>query len=322
VTPTLAPSVRLSLSAFRREAWLAALGLLFSGARRLCLWPALWAAGGLLVRAALAAVAQHPLSLAAPLEAVAAMASSGRFLGLVGGLWLCGVLLAGALRVAWVAGALPVLAAAMAGRPHGAAGFAPGLARGFARVLPAALLGFALELSGLLFAATLGWAVLLVAAAGEGTGGAGGLALAAASALALMLVLAVPLALSTAADGLVVRAAVRREPPARALAGLTRRFLARPGSFLLGAMLFGVASLVIQAAVQAAGGTATGFARAAPALLSLGPQLMLGALAALGAAVVDLVWLGTLAVLTCGRSGPAGVTSAASAGWRSSGPAA
>jgi hypothetical protein len=322
VIPALAPALRLSLDAFRREAWLAALGLLLSGAQKLCLWPALWTAGALLYRAALAALAQRPLSLAAPLEAIGATAGSGRFLGLVGGLWLSGALLAGALRVAWVAGALPVLAAAMAGQPRGAAGFAQGLAGGFARVLPAAVLGFLLELSGLLFAATLGWALVLSAGAAEGMGGAGALGLAAAAALALTLVLAVPLALSTAADGLVVRAALRREGLARALAGLTRRFMARPGSFLLGAMLFGVGGLVAEMAVQAAGGAAMGFARAAPTMLLVGPQLMLGALGALAAAVVDLAWLGTLAVLACGRAGPAGVTSTASAGWRSSGPAA
>jgi hypothetical protein len=322
VVPTLAPSVRLSLSAFRREAWLAALGLLFSLVKRLAIWPALWAAFALILRAALTAAARHPLSLDAPLEAAVAMAGSSRFLGLVGGLWLCGALLAGALRVAWVAGAVPVLAGAMAGVPRGPEGFAEGLARGFVRVLPAAVLGFLLELSGLLFAVSLGWAVVLVARGAVPEGGRFAPGLAAASALALTLALAVPLALATAADGLLVRAALLREGPAQALAGLTRRLLARPGSFLLGAMLFGVAGLFVQGALQAAGGVATGFAGGAPALILAGPHLMLGALGALGAAAVDLSWLGTLAVLCCARTEAPGVTSAASAGWRSSGPLA
>jgi hypothetical protein len=302
VTPTLGSSLRLSAAAFRREAWLAALGLVVTGARRASSWPALWAAVALLTRAAMGAAAAQPLSPFAPVEGALAMVASPRFLGLVGGLWLTGGLLAAALRLAWISGAVPALSAAMAGQPRGAEGFAQGVSEGFVRVLPAALLGFVLELSGALFsAALLLAAVLLLGHQGE-PGLAGVVGLAAATALALALALAVPLGLSTAADALVARAALIREGPAAALAAVVRRFLSRPGSFLLGAMLFGALGVAVQLAVQSFGAVSTGFAGAAPALVRLGPELMMGALAAFLAGVLDLLWLGTLAVLSCGEA--------------------
>ena len=307
MTPSLRSSIRLAVSAFRREAWLAALGLLVTGARRVTSWPAIWAAWTLLWRSALSGLWRHPGSLAAPIEGALAMATSSRFIGIVGGLWLAGALLSAGLRLAWISGAVPTLGAVMSGAamsgavPRGTAAFAEGVAAGFARVLPAALLGFLLELSGALFAGTLYLAAALLVTHDGGTAG-GVLGLAAATAGALVLALAVPLGLSTASDALVARAALLREPPAAALAAVTRRFVSRPGSFLLGAMLFGVVGVALQLAVRAFGGVATGFALEAPALVRLGPELMIAVLAALVAGVLDLVWLGTLAVLSCGEA--------------------
>jgi len=300
VTPTLGSAIRMASAAFRREAWLAALGLLVTGARRASSWPAIWAAWGLVLRAAVAAAAQRPLQLTAPLEGALAMATSPSFLGIVGGLWLAGAVLSGALRVAWASGALPVLGAAMAGDPRGAHGFADGLAGGFVRVLPAAVLGFVLELSGALFGLTLALAAAVLAGRGEGLAAA--LGVSAAVAAALTLALAVPLALSTAADALVARSATLREPLADTVVGVTRRFLARPGAFLLGALVFGLLGVAAQLSIQVAGGVATGFTRGVPAAVAMGPRLMLGALSALVAGVIDLVWLGTLAVMSCGRA--------------------
>ena len=51
--------------------------------------------------------------------------------------------------------------------------------------------------------------------------------------------------------------------------------------------------------VEAFGGVATGFARGAPALVLVGPNLMLAAAGAAVAAAVDLAWLGTLSALAC-----------------------
>ncbi len=300
--PALGASVRLAAAAFRREAWLAPLGLVVAGARRITGWPALWAAWMLAWRAAASAAAREPGSLLAPLDGVLAMLTSPRFLAVVGGLWVAGALVAAALRLAWIAGAVPALGAAMAGQPRGTGGFVAGVAEGFGRVLPAAVLGLVLELTGTLFSASLVLAsALLLGNQGPlGTGAVFGLA--AATALALALALAVPLALSTAADALVARAALVREAAAPALAAVVRRFLARPGTFLAGALLFGAIGIAVQLAVSGFGGIATGFARDAPAFLRLGPELMLGALGALLAAAVDLLWLGTLAVLSSGEA--------------------
>lgn len=300
--PTLGSSLRVAMAAFRREAWLAAFGLLVTGARQVTAWPALWAAWMLAWRAAQSAAARDPGSLFAPLEGAFAMVTSPRFLGVVGGLWLAGALVSGALRLAWIAGAVPTLGAAMAGQPRGTAGFVEGVAEGFGRVLPAGVLGFVLELTGTVFSAAL----VLASALLLGHQGAPSLAavvgLAAATALALVLALAVPLALSTASDALVARAALLREPAGTALAAVARRLLARPGSFLVGAMLFAAVAIAMQLAVRAFGGIATGFALEVPPLLRLGPELMVGVLASLLAGVVDLVWLGTLAVLSSGEA--------------------
>jgi hypothetical protein len=300
VTPTLGSSVRMASSAFRREAWLAALGLLVTGIRRAASWPAIWAAWGLVLRAAVAAAAQRPLQLSAPLEGALAMATSSRFVGLVGGLWLAGAVTSAALRAAWLSGALPVLGAAMAGRPRGTRGFADGVASGFARVLPAAVVGFVLELSGASFALALALAAAVLAGRGESFAAAAGTS--AAVAAALTLALAVPVALSTAADALVARSAILQERLADTLAGVTRRFLSRPGGFVLGALLFGLLGIAAQLTLQVVGALATGHSSNAPALMTLGPRLMLGALSALFAGVIDLLWLGTLAVMCCGSS--------------------
>jgi hypothetical protein len=316
MTPSLGSSVRLSLAALRREAWLAALGLLVTLARRAVPLPALGAGGALLLRAGISA-ARAAGSPAAALDGVLAMAASPRFLGIVGGLWLAGAVASGALRAAWVAGALPVLAGAMGGAPRGSAAFVEGFARGFVRVVPAAVLGLVLRVSGLLFGAALVGGTLLVASRLQGSEGAA--ALAGAGALALTLAVAVPLGLATASDALVVRAALTRERLAESLAGVARRMASRPGAFLLGALLFGAAAAAVAIAIQAAGGLATGFTGNAPASLLLGPELMIAAAAALGAAVVDLAWLGTLAALGAGRAAPTGP---GSAGRRASAPAA
>jgi len=313
-TPSLGICVRLSLSALRREAWLSALGLLAAGARRAASLPAVAAAGALLLRAALAAALARGDPRAA-LDGAAAMAASPRFLGIVGGLWLAGAVAAGALRAAWIAGALPVLASSMAGAPRGSAGFVDGLPGGFLRVLPAAVLGLLLEASGLLFGAALLGGTLLLGPRALSGGAGDAAALAAAGALALTLAVAVPIALFTAADALVVRAALAQEPLASSLAEVTRRIVARPGAFLLGALLFGAAAVAVSLAVQGAGGLATGFAAGAPAAALVGPQIMIGAAAALGAAVVELAWMGTLAALCCARN-PAAASAPASAGPR------
>ncbi len=297
--PTFGAALGLGLSALRREAWLLAPGLVVAIARRALTWPALAVAWTLVARGALLALSRRPLDPGAALAGAVATATSARFLALVGGLWLAGVLCGAALRVVWLAGALPTLGGAAAGEA-GAPRFASGVAYGTPRVLATALLGLVLDLAAGLFAVTLALAALQVTL--HVAGGNGSAALAGAVAAALTLAIAVPIALSVVADAAVARAALRAEGPGRAFASAARRFLARPGTFLLAAMSFGFIAALAPATVEAFGGAATGWMRDAPALVLAGPNLMLAVAAAGVAAAVDLAWLGTLAALAAAEA--------------------
>jgi hypothetical protein len=301
VPPTFGAALGLGLSAFRREAWLVAPGLAVAMLRRALAWPALVVGWVLVARGAMLAVSQHPLDPGAALGGALATATSPRFLALVGGLWLAGLLCGAALRVVWLAGALPTLGAAAAG-VGGAPRFAAGVAYGTPRVLGTALLGLVLDLTASLFASALALASLHITM--YAAGGNGSTPLAAAVAAALTLAIGVPVALSVVADAAVARAAIRAEGPGAAFAAASRRFLARPGTFVLAATIFGFVAALAPATVEAFGGVATGFARGAPALVLLGPNLMLAVAGAAVAAAVDLAWLGTLAALACGGDAP------------------
>jgi hypothetical protein len=297
VPPTLFAALGLGLRAMVREPWLLATGMAVAVLRRAAAWPAFLVAWALVVRGAVVALARHPWDPIAPVAGVLAVLQSPRAIALVAGLWLAGLALGTALRIAYLAGALPTLAGAMAGAPERR--FASGLAAGFPRVLATAALGLVLDFSGTVFGATLAvaaWRITWSAVPGGGSP-----LLAAAVALALTLAVAVPLALSTVADAAVARAAVREEGPGAAMAAGAGRFLARPGTFLLAAMGFGAAALIVPGAVQGAGGVLTGFAGGAAPLLLVGPQLMIAAVAICVAAAIDLAWLGTVAALACGE---------------------
>jgi hypothetical protein len=297
VPPTLFTAVGLGLRALAREPWLVAVGMVVAVTRRIAQWPAWGLAWALLAQAAVLGASRNPLELAAPVEAALAVLSTPRFLALVAGLWLAGSALGAALRVAYLAGALPTLGGAMAGVPGPR--FAAGVAFGFPRVLAAGALGFVLDLSGGVFGWTLAAAALRVSGRAAEQGGTA--LLAGAVALALTLAIAVPVALSAVADAAVARAALCAEGPGTAFAAGGARFLARPGTFLLAALAFGLAGTFAPGAVEASGGLLTGFAQQASPLVVLGPSLMLALVAALVAAGVDLAWLGTIAALACGE---------------------
>jgi hypothetical protein len=293
VPPSLFAAAGLGLRALAREPWLLAVGVAVALARRTALWPAWAVAGALVARAAIGAFVRDPFDPAAPLEGLLALVSAPRFLALVGGLWLAGAALGAALRVAYLAGALPSLAGAMAGVP--APRFAAGVAFGFPRVLAAAALSLVVDLSGALFGGTLAVAAFRVTAHAVGAGGSP--LLAAAVAAALTLALAVPVALSAVADAAVARAALRGEGPASAFAAGASRFLARPGTFVLAALAFGIVGSRAPVAIETGGGLLTGFAEGSAAALALGPNLMLALVATVVAAGLDLAWLGTVAAL-------------------------
>ena len=174
----------LGLRALVREAWLAAVGLLVALARRALGLAATGVALLLLARGAAAGLRAAPLDGRAPLEGMLFVATQPRFLFLVLGTWAVARLLGVALRLAWVAGALPTLAAALQPVPDGAPRFAAGVAYGLPRLLPVAALGFLMEVGG------GGFALALVLGAVRISGVAAGArtpALAAPVALALTL---------------------------------------------------------------------------------------------------------------------------------------
>lgn len=305
VTPSLGEAVGLGLRALVRAPWLLAPGVVVAGARRLATLPAFAVLALLASRGALAAFRDRPFDPSAPLEGAVSAIAAPRTVALFLGLWAAGALLAAALRVAWIAGALPTLGSLVSGAPEGPR-FAAGLAFGFPRVLATAALGLVLDVSGALFSWTLGLAALRVSlhAAVEG----GTLLLAAAVAAALTVALSVPPSLSSLADAAIARAALRAEGPGRAFAGSALRFLSRPGTFVLAGLAFGLAGVIVPTAVQSFGGLATGFTRGVSPLVMLGPDLMLGLLAVGLTAAFDLWWLGTVSALACGGelSAPAG----------------
>jgi hypothetical protein len=293
--PSFGAALGLSFRALVREAWLLAAGVLVAGLRRALSLPAAATLWALLAQAAFLAARERPLDPVASAQGALAALGSPRVLALVIGLWLAGLVVGGALRIAWVAGAIPVLGGAMADAPGGTGRFAEGVAYGFPRVFATAALAFVVELSGggYALALVLGAARLGVRVAGTDPSPL----LAAAAALALVLAIAVPVALSVAADAAVARAALRQEGPAEAFAAAARRFLARPGTFVLAALVFGAAGFLVPAAIQAFGSATTGFAEGARPILLVGPSLMLGLFAVVIAAAVDLVWLGTISAL-------------------------
>ncbi len=295
--PTLVAAVRLGLSALRRAGWLVAPGFLVAVLRRALIWPAVAIGGGLVVRGALAGARSSPLDPAGgAAEGAAAVVASPGFLALVIGLALAGIVAGAVLRVAFVAGALPTLAGAAAGDPA-TPRFAAGVAFNLPRVLATALLGLAAESSA------FGFGLAIVIASVRISAGAGGRTaplLAAAVAGALVLALLVPVALVPVADAAVARSGVLAEGPGRAFAGAVRRFVARPATFVLASLLFAFAAAVVPSSIEGLGsGAIVSAAVGEAALLVAGPQLLLASFALIAAAVVDLVWLGTVAALGC-----------------------
>lgn len=296
-TPSLGEAAGLGFRAVLREAWLLAPGIVVGGARRFATVPAFAVLWILAVRAALHAARSRPFDPTALAEGAFDAVSSPRAAALLLGLWASGALLAAALRVAWVAGAIPTLGGAISGAARGPR-FATGLVWNFPPVLATAALALVAEVAGALFAWTVLLAAIRITVHAASAGGSP--LLAAAVAAALTLGVAVPAALSAVADAAVARAALRGERPGLAFAGAVLRLLSRPGSFLLGGLAFALVAAAAPMAVQSFAGIATGFARGVSPLVLAGPELMLALAAAGIAAAVDLWWLGTVSVLACG----------------------
>lgn len=292
--PPLWTSVRSGLRATAREGWLLPVSALLSVLRSVASVPAFAVAALLPLKGAAAAAHQRPLSITAPIEGALAVIGSGRYQALVGGLLLAAALAGWLVRVLFLAGALPTLGASLAGA-DATRRFAPGVVWGFPRLLITSLL------AGLAGVAAAGYLVAGVAAAlaTAGTHARHPVLLAALGALVLTLGLGGLVAARVVGDVAAARSAILGEGAAGAFAGATRRLLARPGAFILGGVAAALAGLAATAALQPAAGVLGALAGQLEGPTLAGPQLMLGAFAALAAATVDLAWLGTVSVLAC-----------------------
>jgi hypothetical protein len=295
--PSVLQALRLSARAVAGALWLGPVALALAVAGQLAGAPAGLFAAALAGRGFEAGALGGTLESALGGALVALASPRGQAIGL--GLWLAGLLLRGALRVAWLSGALPTVGEGLSGR--GAPAFAAGLAWGFPRLLGTALLGFLLELAagltlaGALLAAVLGG----VALAGQGAG----LLAAALVAGGVVSAIALWLGAGLLADAAVARTALRGEGPRRAFVAAAVRLGGRPAAFLALALLAGVASLAVAGAVDAAlgAGLRLAAARAHPALLAA-PQLLAWAAGAMLAALLELWRLGAVATLACHRA--------------------
>jgi hypothetical protein len=265
-------------------------------ARSALVLPAVALAAWLPAKGAVAGVARHGPFPGAALEGAIAIASAPRFVAMLAGLWLSALLLGAALRVAYLAGALPTLGRELSDGANRPPEFAAGVAWRFPRVAGTVTLVFLLELTGSGFALALSWSALLAFLHARANAS---LAMPALVAGALTLAVFLPFALSVVGDAALARAALRDETPARAVASGLLRIFRRPAAFLFAAMLVATLGFMVTGSLRAVTNLATGLAPNRSALLLLGPELMAMALAALLTALVELWRLATLAVLAC-----------------------
>lgn len=300
-SPSLRSAAAMGVRAAAHESWLLPVGGLVAVVRSASAVPAVAAAVALVSAGAERSARLSPSSLTAALEGGAAVLVSPRFHAIVGGLWLAGALLAGILRTCFLAGALPTLGARIAGVDP-TRRFAPGVAWGLPRQLATWLLAGAAELA----AAGYLLAVLLAAgwiAAHPGQAGSP-LLLATVGGAAFSIGLAGLLASRVIGDAAAARTAILGEGPVGALAGATRRLLARPGAFLLGGVAATLAGAVAWGALQPVAGVAAAVREQVDGTVAMGPELMLALLTVLAAAAIDLAWLSTVGTLACAGEAP------------------
>jgi len=231
----------------------------------------------------------------AALSVLHAWASSTRARSILLGMWLGGVLLWGALRVAWVAGAMPLVAWRLAGERGEQPDFTSGLAWRFHSVLPTALVAMLLAAAGQLMVLAAAIAVVQVGARAQVSDSPGVLAFVAACALAAAVGLAT--SLSVLGDVAVARASLGGEGPSHALTRAARSFLARPAAFLGVVLVVWLATFLAAGSVQAFLGTLAGSVRTGPRAMFLFANLALTAAAALVASGAELWRLGAVGAL-------------------------
>jgi hypothetical protein len=287
----------LGARATGRSAWLVAPALIIGLFRTAMGWAAPLFALAMVragAEARLAAGRPTPgLALAGALQALTAP----RTVYVLAGLWLAALVGGAALRVVWVAGALPTLGGALARGAPERPRFAEGLAFGFAPLAGTALLGLALELFAQVFAWTAALAALLLALhrlPGPPVllvvpAGLGAVALTGGFAFALLAGLA--------ADAALARTALAGERPALAFAEGVRRVLSRPAAYLVTALALAVTAAAVHGGSEALAAAETGLVTGVPAAVAAGLRLLTAVLAAILAALLDLWRLATVAAL-------------------------
>jgi len=277
------------------EVWVAVLGIVVALLRGLLSLPGtafVAAVSWLAIRESLS----HGGGVPGVLATLAQAWATPRFRFVALGLWLAGALLWGALRVAWVAGAAPILAWRMSGRGPHEPRFSEGAALRFHRVLPTAVAAFALDLAGrgMLLAALFG--AFAIGARIQGTTGATAAAFVAALGLTSAAFLSG--SLSTLGDVAVARAAMAGEGPGSALRRGLDSFLRRPAAFLLAILVIGLVTVLAAGSAQGVLSALGVAAHGGPRALLVLPNLLLAALAGLLAAGAELWRLAAVGALS------------------------
>jgi hypothetical protein len=292
--PTSGRALGAGFRAVAGESWVAVLGMGVTLVRGALVLPAM---GFVMAVSSLAAreTLQRGGGPDAAIGAVLRLWTAPRFLSIAAGLWLAGVLLWGAIRVAWVAGALPIVAWRLSGTRGGEPTFAQGAAWRFHRVLPVAVAALLLDLAGraMIVLASLG--VIAVGARIHGRGAPGAAAFVAAVALASSAFLAA--SLSALGDVAVARAAMAGEGAGRALRRGAAAFLARPSACLVVVLAVWLAAGLAAGSAQGVLSAFGSVARGGPRILLFFPEMLLAVLAAMVAAGAEIWRLSALGVL-------------------------
>jgi hypothetical protein len=283
------------------EAWVAGLGMAVTLARGLLALPAMAFLSALSWLTVVGAVSRGG-GLDEVALSLARIGGSTRARSILVGLGLAGLLLWGALRVAWVSGAMPLLAWRLAGRRGEPPTFASGAAWRFHRVLPVAVAALLLGLAGqsVLLATVVG--AVAIAGPAQISSSPGVVAFVTAGALTAAIVIAT--SLSVMGDVAVARAGMAGEGPGLALARAARSFLERPAAFLIGVLAVWLATTLAVGSVQGFLGALAGTLRGGPRALLVFPELALAAVAALLASAAEMWRLSAVGVLALGDHQP------------------
>jgi hypothetical protein len=250
------------------------------------------------VRAALSGGSNPADALLASLEIWTSPGT--RSIGL--GLWLAGLLLWGALRAAWIAGALSALGRDLSGQKETGPAFAVGVAYRFDRVAASAVVALLLDMGGQAMAFASAGAALALLPLARGTAAPGAMSAVAATALAASLFLAA--SLSVLGDAAVARAAMAGESPGRALARALAAFVRRPSAFVAASLGVSLATVLTVGSLESLFGILANAAAGAPRALLFAPQVLLGGLSAFLAAGAELWRLSAIGALALGGDGP------------------